>query len=52
MGVLLMRTPIAPGMALDQVAAASPDLHRVALDAIPALMALAGDDELAQDGDG
>jgi hypothetical protein len=42
-------------MSLDQIAAASPELYRLALDAIPALIALAGAasaQSREQDGDG
>ena len=55
LGALLASTSIAPGMSLDQIAAASPELYRLALDAIPALIALAGPasaESREQDGDG
>jgi hypothetical protein len=55
LGALMVSTSIAPGMSLDQLAAASPELHRLALDAIPALIALAAPtsaEPCEQDGDG
>lgn len=54
LGALLVSTSIVPGMSLDQIAAASPELYRSALDAIPALIALAGPgpaESREQDGD-